>query len=108
MHNIKKLFSVLTLFSFNLAFAQTPPDSATEPTLMSKRGEPILPEAKDWALSVDASPFLTYTGKLLSTTGSDAPAVNALANYPLTIGGKYFISSKQAYRARVRIGVFSQ
>ena len=108
MHNIKKLFSVLTLFSFNLAFAQMPPDSAIEPTLMSKRGEPILPEAKDWALSVDASPFLTYTGKLLSTTGSDAPAVNALANYPLTIGGKYFISSKQAYRARVRIGVFSQ
>jgi hypothetical protein len=31
-----------------------------------------------------------------------------LANYPLTIGGKYFISAKQAYRARVRIGIASQ
>lgn len=85
-----------------------PPDSVSAPLLMSKRGEPILPEAKDWALSIDASPFLSYTGKLLSTAGSDAPAVNSLANYPLTIGGKYFTSAKQAYRARVRIGISSQ
>lgn len=26
--------------------------------LTSKKGEPILPEAKDWAISVDATPFL--------------------------------------------------
>lgn len=108
MHNIKGLATLFTLVLSTNLFAQMPPDNNMEPTLMSKKGEPVLPEAKDWALSVDASPFLTYTGKLLSTAGADAPAVNSIANYPLTIGGKYFISAKQAYRARVRIGVASQ
>jgi hypothetical protein len=108
MRNIKGFFTLFTLIFSSALFAQMPPDNATQPLLLSKKGEPILPEAKDWALSIDASPFLTYTGKLLSTAGSDAPAINSLANYPLTIGGKYFISPKQAYRARVRIGIFSR
>lgn len=108
MHNIKRLFSILTILSVHVANAQTPPDNTTETVLLSKKGEAILPEAKDYALSIDASPFLTYTGKLLSTAGADAPSVNSLANYPLTIGGKYFLNAKQAYRARVRIGIASQ
>lgn len=108
MSNIKTVFSFITFLSFNLAFAQIPPQPAADALLLSKKGEPILPEAKDFALSIDASPFLTYTGKLLSAAGADAPVINSLANYPLTIGGKYFISPKQAYRARVRIGIVSQ
>ena len=108
MSNIKTVFSFITFLSFNLAFAQIPPQPAADALLLSKKGEPILPEAKDFALSIDASPFLTYTGKLLSAAGADAPVINSIANYPLTIGGKYFISPKQAYRARVRIGIVSQ
>jgi hypothetical protein len=108
MHNLKPLFTVVAVLFASIAIAQTPPTNSSETILLSKKGEPILPEAKDWALSVDASPFLTYTGKLLSNDGADAPVVNSLANYPLTIGGKYFISAKQAYRARVRIGIASQ
>jgi hypothetical protein len=108
MHNLKPLFTVVAVLFASIAIAQTPPTNSSETILLSKKGEQILPEAKDWALSVDASPFLTYTGKLLSNAGADAPAVNSLANYPLTIGGKYFISAKQAYRARVRIGIASQ
>jgi hypothetical protein len=109
MRQIKIVLSVLSIFSINFVQAQNPPSMDTvAPVLVSKKGEPILPEAKDWALSVDASPFLSYTGKLLSSTGADAPAVNSLSNYPLTIGGKYFTSSKQAYRARVRLGISSQ
>lgn len=108
MHNLKPLFTVVAVLFASIAIAQTPPTNSSETILLSKKGEPILPEAKDWALSVDASPFLTYTGKLLSNDGADAPTVNSLANYPLTIGGKYFISAKQAYRARVRIGIASQ
>jgi hypothetical protein len=108
MHNLKPLFTVVTVLFASIAIAQTPPTNSSETILLSKKGESILPEAKDWALSVDARPFLTYTGKLLSNAGADAPAVNSLANYPLTIGGKYFISAKQAYRARVRIGIASQ
>ncbi len=108
MHNLKPLFTLVTILFVTIAIAQTPPDNTSETVLLSKKGEVILPEAKDWALSIDASPFLSYTGKLLSTAGADAPAVNSLANYPLTIGGKYFTSAKQAYRARVRIGIASQ
>lgn len=109
MRNLKSLFSVLTLCSLNLAIAQNPPENTPEqPPLLNKKGEVILPEAKDWALSIDASPFLTYTGQLLSSAGSTAPSVNSLGNYPFTIGGKYFISSKQAYRARVRVNLASQ
>jgi hypothetical protein len=108
MRNLRKFVCVISVISFHTAMAQMPPDSTAGPMLLNKRGEPILPEAKDWALSIDASPFLTYTGKLLSTAGADAPAVNSLANYPLTIGGKYFTTPKQAYRARVRIGISSQ
>jgi hypothetical protein len=108
MHNLKPLFTIVTVLFASIAIAQTPPTNSSETILLSKKGESILPEAKDCALSVDASPFLTYTGKLLSNAGADAPAVNSLANYPLTIGGKYFISAKQAYRARVRIGIASQ
>lgn len=108
MRNQKSIFSVIAVLLCNMAIAQTSQDSTAAPQLFSKRGEPILPEAKDWALSIDAAPFLTYAGKLLSSTGSDAPTVNSLSNYPFTIGGKYFITPKQAYRARVRIGISSE
>jgi hypothetical protein len=107
MQHLKSFFTLLTVFSVSIVSAQNPP-SESAPLLLSKKGEPVLPEAKDWALSVDAAPFLTYTGKLLSNTGADSPAINSLANYPFTIGGKYFISAKQAYRTRVRIGIASQ
>jgi len=108
MQKLKRFFSVILLLFAHIVMAQNPPEITSEPILLSKHGEPILPEAKDWALSIDASPFLTYTGKLLSSVGADAPEVNSLTNYPFTIGGKYFINSKQAYRARVRIGISGQ
>lgn len=108
MRNFNQLVTLFSVLSIHVALAQNPPEITNEPVLLSKKAEPILPEAKDWALSVDASPFLSYTGKLLSNAGSDAPAVNSVANYPLTIGGKYFTSARQAYRARVRIGIASQ
>jgi hypothetical protein len=107
MQYIKRFSALLTIFSVTVAMSQNPPAESPAPVILSKKGEPVLPEAKDWALSIDAAPFLTYTGKLLSNAGADAPAINSLANYPFTIGGKYFISNKQAYRARVRIGIAS-
>lgn len=107
-----KPFTLLPAFLFfaNVSVAQMPPiiPDTIAPVLLSKKREVFLPEAKDWALSIDASPLLTYTGKLLSNAGADAPSVNALANYPFTIGGKYFVTNKEAIRARVRIGIASQ
>jgi hypothetical protein len=94
------LFICLTV-SANLLYAQ---DSLK---LVSKKGEKYLPEAKDWALGIDAVPFLEYTGRLLSTAGSNSPAVNAPSSFPLTITGKYFITDKKCYRGKVRIAAMS-
>jgi len=75
--------------------------------LKSKKGENYLPEAKDFALQIDAVPFLEYTGKLLSNAGANSPAVNSVASAPFTIGGKYFVKNDFAYRAKVRISSLS-
>src|SRR3954465_12408785 len=75
--------------------------------LVSKKGEPILPQKGDWALGIEANPFLQYLGNFFgkSTTNS-APTFNFLGNQ--VIVGKYFVDSMTAYRAGVRIGTGNQ
>ena len=86
--------------------------------LTSKKGEPILPEAKDWAISIEANPFLNYVGNLFgksnftkdsskTTTGNVAPTWNFLNGNNMIIG-KYFKDEKTAYRIGVRIGLNNQ
>jgi hypothetical protein len=66
--------------------------AGTAQTLMSKHGEPILPQAKDWSIGFDATKLIkTATFEFLS--GSQA------------ITGKYFVDSATAYRAALRLGV---
>ncbi len=106
MNKLKYSTLVLFIIFFSYSKAQNTSDTIAPANkqIFSKKGEPILPESHDWVLSVDASPFLTYMGSLLSNSGSSAPTVNPLTNYPLTIGGKYFIKQNQAYRTRIRLG----
>ena len=66
---------------------------------------PILPEAGDWAIGVDAAPFLTYFGQFLGD-GNQAPHFNFMNNDNV-ITGKYYVTDKMAYRAMVRIGLTS-
>ncbi|MBI5219132.1 MAG: hypothetical protein HY958_09405 [Bacteroidia bacterium] len=70
--------------------------------LTSKKGCIVLPESGDWALGINAIPFLDYAGTLfnghISPTFSFIDGTNA-------IYGKYFIDEKTAYRGKVRIGV---
>jgi len=40
--------------------------SANAQDMMSKKGTPILPEAKDWSIGFDAAPLLGYFGNLYS------------------------------------------
>ena len=75
--------------------------------IKSKKGENYLPEAKDWAIQIDAVPFLNYTGRLLSNGGSTSPNIASNNLSPLTIGGKYFLTNNYAYRAKIRIGLTS-
>ncbi len=68
----------------------------------SKNGTPILPEAGNWSIAFDASPWLHYAGNLLSSAGTN----NANAAYlvPNTLVGKYMIDGSTAYRCMLRIG----
>lgn len=77
--------------------------------LTSKKGEPMLPEANDWAISMNADPIFQFVGNAFSgsTTKNDAPGVNWL-NGNQTIVGKKFIDEKTAYRVLVRIGITSE
>lgn len=115
---IRKIIAqVAFVFAVNSAFAQD---------LTSKKGEPILPEAGDWAISVDATPFFNYagnffgksnfgtqttttnsvTGVTTSTSnmyGNQAPLLNFLNNNQIIVG-KYFKDAKTAYRIGLRLG----
>ncbi|MBA2612333.1 MAG: hypothetical protein H0U95_10205 [Bacteroidetes bacterium] len=93
---MKKSIALVALaFGVTNAFAQD---------LTSKKGEPILPEAGDWGIAVDATPFLNYAGNMFGKTANNvAPTWNFLTNNQ-TITGKYFKDAGMAYRGTLRIG----
>lgn len=75
--------------------------------LTSKKGEVFLPETGDYAVSVDATPFLNYAGNFFGkTTANTAPVFNFLNNNQ-TIIGKYFKDAQTAYRVGLRLGLGS-
>jgi hypothetical protein len=94
---MKKLITTVALAIVGTgAFAQD---------LTSKKGEQILPEAEDWAISVDASPFLDYLGNFFGKSSSNsAPTFNFLNSSNTLIMGKYFVDPQTAYRVGLRIG----
>lgn len=97
---MKKSIALVALaFGVTNAFAQD---------LTSKKGEPILPEAGDWGIAVDATPFLNYAGNLFGKTANNtAPTWQFLNSTVQTITGRYFKDAKNVYRGSVRIGVNS-
>ncbi len=97
---MKKTITILALaFGVTGAYAQD---------LTSKKGEQILPEAEDWSIGVDATPFLNYMGNFFGKSAANsAPTFNFL-NSNQTITGKYFVEAQKAYRASLRIGLGNQ
>jgi hypothetical protein len=72
--------------------------------LTNKKGEVILPEAGDWAVGIDATPFLSFAGNLIGGNGlNTAPEWNFLTSNQ-TVTGKYFYTDKRVYRGSLRIG----
>lgn len=72
--------------------------------LMSKKGEPYLPQAGDWALGIEANPFLEYLGNFFGkATTNPSPNNNFLGAQVIT--GKYFVDSLNAYRGGLRLGI---
>lgn len=94
----KIVTSFILLFATTYSFAQD---------LTSKKGEVFLPDSGDYALSLDASPFLNYLGNMFGkTTNNSAPNWTYITNN-MSIMGKKFINSKTAYRATIRVGFSS-
>jgi hypothetical protein len=94
-----------TVIMLAIAFGGT---TAFAQDLTSKKGEPYLPEAGDWAISFDAAPFLTYAGNLFNgSTSNGSPVVGYVKNMPWGIVGKMFKDEKTAYRGMLRIGMGS-
>jgi len=96
----KSVLALAMAFGVTSAFAQD---------LTSKKGEPILPEAGDWAISADATPFLGYMKGLIGNnqSGNQAPTMSFLGSNSL-IMGKYFKDEKTAYRVGLNIGFNNQ
>jgi hypothetical protein len=94
----KSVLALAMAFGVTGAFAQD---------LTSKKGEPYLPEAGDWSIGIDATPFLNYAGQFFSNAGASAPTWNHL-NSNNTIVGKMYKDEKTAYRAIVRLGMTSK
>lgn len=77
--------------------------SNAQDVLKSKQGVPILPEAGDYAIGIDATPFLNYFGCFLSNAGGVAPTWDFTNGFN-TIKGKYYTDAETAYRAEIRLG----
>lgn len=74
--------------------------------LVSKKGEPYLPQAGDWALGIEANPFLQYIGNFFGKTTTNASPGNNFLGRQVIIG-KYFVDSLTAYRGGLRLGIGS-
>lgn len=93
----KKVLFVASIFLATATFAQD--------GLTSKKGEAYLPEAGDWALGFDGTPFLDYAGNMFNGTTGNSVNATWVGNTPaMTIYGKYFKDESTAYRAKLRIG----
>ena len=70
--------------------------------IISKKGEPFLPEQGDWALGIDVAPFFNYVGNIANGNDNNS-SPTFQSNYPLQIFGKWFKEEKFAWRGRIRL-----
>ena len=102
---MKKRITLVAALFFGVAsvFAQ----DETE-VLVSKKGTPILPEAGEYSLGIDAAPFFNYVGNMFNSSAANtAPTFNYTANHPFQLTGKYMVDDKTAYRGIFRLGFSS-
>jgi len=98
---MKKISIVLSAFLIAAKiFAQ---GGGIPETITPRNGGMLLPEAGDWAICMDATPWLNYFGNFFSGAGNKAPTINFL-NSTQTIVCKYYVSENTAYRILAGIG----
>jgi hypothetical protein len=76
-------------------FAQQP--------IKNKNGVILTPEVGEFAINIDAIPFLKFGGSLFNDQ-NESPYANFGVNYPLTFTGLYVKKENLAYRGKVRLG----
>ncbi len=93
----KIILSVVAIMAFGFANAQD---------LTSKKGEPYLPEAGDWAIGFNANNLFDYVGNAFSGS-TTANSIGTVANngWNGTFVGKKFTSATNANRYLVDFGV---
>lgn len=91
---------ILLLSSFILAV------TAIMAQPISKKGEPYLPAEGDWAIGIDAAPFLDYLGNFFSSSENKAPSAD-FTNNVFAITGKKFKTDDFAYRAGLRLNLYT-
>lgn len=79
--------------SASVLFAQGGASSSASSSsgLADKKGEMYLPQAGDWAISMDATPWLTYFGNFFHGSNTTAAPTVAFLNQNQTLVGKYFV-----------------
>lgn len=95
------LFLIGIFLVGSISFSQE--DTSSQGLLFqSKKGVPILPEAGDIALGINAIPLLNYVGNVMNGSVFNTTNFN-FVDVNQTIYIKYFLDSKTAVRAKIRI-----
>ncbi|MCX6247770.1 MAG: hypothetical protein NTW10_08565 [Bacteroidetes bacterium] len=94
---MKKFYVLLLIVFFTMHVIQAQ-------DLTSKKGIPILPEAGEFGLSIDAVPFFVYAGNFFHGTGTTDAPVWQFPDQLWTVQGKYFLTAKTALRGKIRMG----
>lgn len=99
----KSLILLSSAFLFAVStFAQE------EGGVTSKSGAAVLPEAGDWSIAVDASPFFRYVGNFFNNTSNNAAPTWGSYNNPYVITGKYMVDATTAYRGVLGIYKYNE
>jgi len=95
---------------FLAVFASMVSAAVAQDNMMSKKGTPILPEAGDWSIGIDAVPFIDWAfdkTRIMSTSGVTSAGSAVSAQMPMTLVGLYMKDADMAYRAKVGINFAS-
>ena len=106
---MKKLLICLSVFLMCTTVIQAQVQEPGDEILRTKKGVPVLPQAGDWAIGIDATPFFRYLGNILTNNNNPYyPVFGFTAQVPGAIFGKYKISETTTYRGALLIGISNQ
>ncbi|MDR1372246.1 MAG: hypothetical protein LBJ17_03850 [Dysgonamonadaceae bacterium] len=97
---MKRIILSVIILAGSISFAPAQEKEKSHNPAVNRHGISYLPEAGDFALGVDAAPFLNYLGNMFNDSKKNkAPEFeNGLGIY-----GKYFIEDNQAIRAKLNV-----